>query len=129
LHVALAVMLIGIVLRGSAFAFRTYDTRGDRVQRRWGRIFAVPSLVTPVLLGIVVGAISSGAIRAPGQSVTIGYFFLWLAPFSLAVGFFAVVLFAFLAAVYLTLETQEAVLQEDFRRRAIGSELVAGSSL
>ena len=45
-------MLVGIVLRGSAFTFRTYDTQRDAVQRRWGRIFAGASVVTPVLLGV-----------------------------------------------------------------------------
>ena len=126
LHVALLLMLFGIVLRGSAFIFRAYDSTKDHVQRRWGRVFAMASLVTPVLLGVVVGAISSASIRAPGESVTLPYFFRWIAPFPLAVGLFAVVLFALLAAVYLTLETNEAALQDDFRRRAIASEVAAG---
>jgi cytochrome d ubiquinol oxidase subunit II len=47
----------------------------------------------------------------------------WLNPFALSVGLFAVVAFAFLAAVYLTLEARERELQEDFRRRALGSGL------
>jgi cytochrome d ubiquinol oxidase subunit II len=51
---------------------------------------------------------------------------VWLTPFPFAVGIFAVILFAFLAAVYLTSETDERALQDDFRRRAIASELVAG---
>jgi cytochrome d ubiquinol oxidase subunit II len=37
------------------------------------------------------------------------------------VGLFALVAFAFLAAVYLTLEARERELQEDFRRRALAS--------
>ena len=40
LHIPLSLMLVGIVLRGSAFTFRTYDDEHDAVQRRWGRIFA-----------------------------------------------------------------------------------------
>lgn len=56
-------MLIGIVLRGSAFVFRTYDDQSDEVLRRWGRIFAGASVVTPIMLGICVGAIASGDIR------------------------------------------------------------------
>src|SRR5436190_21660194 len=39
LHIPLTIMLIGIVLRGSAFVFRSYDAQTDRVQRRWSVIF------------------------------------------------------------------------------------------
>src|SRR5262249_8308038 len=63
LHIPLTLMLIGVVFRGSAFTFRSYDRRTDDVQRRWGRIFSMTSLITPVLLGVTVGAISSGRIR------------------------------------------------------------------
>jgi cytochrome d ubiquinol oxidase subunit II len=76
-------------------------------------------------LGVVVGAISSASIRAPGENESVRFFFSWVEPFPLAVGLFAVALFALLAAVYLTLETDDASLQDDFRRRAIATELVA----
>ena len=69
LHIPLTLMLIGIVLRGSAFTFRTYDDQHDAAQRRWGRIFASASLVTPVLLGVCIGAVASGRagpVPAPG---------------------------------------------------------------
>ena len=46
LHVPLTLMLLGIVLRGSAFTFRTYDNEQDTAQRRWGRVFAGASLIT-----------------------------------------------------------------------------------
>src|SRR5258707_607607 len=107
LHVPLALMLIGIVLRGSAFIFRTYDTQEKTVRRRWGRVFAIPSLVTPVLLGVVVGAISSDAARTPGETVAISYYFRWVGLFPVAVGVFSVTLFALAAAAYLTLETDD----------------------
>src|SRR5260370_12737110 len=35
LHIPVTAMLIGIVLRGSAFVFRKYDSTEDAVQRRW----------------------------------------------------------------------------------------------
>ena len=50
-----------------------------------------------------------------------GYVAPWLTPFALSVGVFALTAFAFLAAVYLTLEAEDPELQEDFRRRALGS--------
>lgn len=126
LHIPLTLMLIGIVLRGSAFTFRTYDVERDNVQRRWSHIFSIASIATPVLLGITVGAIASGAIRVENGIVTSGFIASWLAPFPFAVGFFALALFAFLAAVYLTLESDDVELQEDFRRRALLAGVVVG---
>jgi cytochrome bd ubiquinol oxidase subunit II len=127
LHIPLALMLIGIVLRGSAFAFRAYDSPEGQVESRWGRIFAIASLVTPLLLGAVIGAIASGdAGRAPpartGSSFVATFVAPWVTPFALAVGLFTVALFAFLAAVYLTVDTKDdPEVQADFRRRALAA--------
>src|ERR687893_2196597 len=60
LHIPLTLMLIGIVLRGCAFTFRHYDAEADDVQQRWGRLFGMASVVTPILLGVCIGAISTG---------------------------------------------------------------------
>jgi cytochrome bd ubiquinol oxidase subunit II len=126
LHVPLTLMLIGIVLRGSAFMFQSYGGGGGG---GGGRVFAMASLVTPVLLGTLVGALASGAVDkwSSGKSVGFyaGYVAPWLTPFDIAVGLFTLACFAFLAAVYLTLEAKDAELQEDFRLRAI----VAGAAV
>jgi len=126
LHIPITLLLIGIVLRGAAFTFRTYDVQRDNVQRRWSLIFSIASIITPILLGTILGAIASGTIRIENGAVTSGFFNSWLAPFPFAVGFFALALFAFLAAVYLTLESRDRELQEDFRRRALVSGVVVG---
>lgn len=125
LHVPLTLLLVGIVFRGTAFTFRTYDARGDLVQRRWGLVFSVASVISPMLLGMCVGAVASGRIRVEGRVVVSGFFEPWLTPFSIAVGALALCLFAFLAAVYLTAEADSEPLSEDFRRRA----LVAGGAV
>lgn len=125
LHVPMVLALVGIVLRGSSFAFRSYGARTDREQLLWGRVFAVASTVTPVMLGVSVGAAVSGRARlADGQPVY-GFLGSWLAPFPLAVGMFTLSLFAFLAAVYLTVEA-EGELRRDFRRRALGAGVMSG---
>jgi cytochrome d ubiquinol oxidase subunit II len=122
LHIPLTLMLVGIVLRGSAFTFRTYDSQHDATQRRWGRIFASASVITPVLLGISIGAVASGRLGPnPTGSFTQVYIQPWCTPFTLSVGLLALVLFAFLAAVFLTLETRDPELCEDFRRRALAA--------
>jgi cytochrome d ubiquinol oxidase subunit II len=129
LHIPLAIMLVGIVLRGSAFVFRSYDVQTDDVQRRWSGLFAIGSIVSPIMLGICVGAIASGSIRINPQTGAVETNFIsqWLEAFPLAIGFWTLALFAFLAAVYLTNETQETELQEDFRRRALGAGMAVAA--
>lgn len=132
LHIPLTLLLLGIVLRGAAFVFRSYGSPADRAQRRWGRVFAMASLLTPVFLGVCVGAIASGAagaalarLQSGGAEFASVFVAPWLAPFPLAVGVLTLALFAFLAAVYLTLEARDAGLREDFRRRALGGAAAA----
>lgn len=120
LHVPLMGALLGIVFRGSAFVFRKYDERRDRTHRGWSRLFGSASLLTPFFLGVCVGALGSGEIRIEGGMPTTGFFAGWTSPFALACGLFAQVLFAHLAAVYLTVDTEgEEALQEDFRWRGL----------
>ena len=122
LHVPLTGVLIGVVLRGSAFAFRKYDRPDDRVHARWSRVFGVASFLTPFFLGLCVGGVASGAIRVAAGRVTSGYLAGWTTPFAIGCGLFAQGLFAFLAATYLTADTgSDPEVQEDFRRRALAS--------
>jgi cytochrome bd ubiquinol oxidase subunit II len=122
LHIPLSLMLVGIVLRGSAFTFRTYDDEHDAAQRRWGRIFSSASVLTPLLLGVSLGAVASGRVVAPTEGTfTERFVEPWLTPFAFGVGLLTLALFAFLAAVFLTMETRDRELVEDFRRRALGA--------
>jgi cytochrome d ubiquinol oxidase subunit II len=138
LHIPITIMLVGIVLRGSAFMFRSYGSRSADVRHRWGVAFAIASIVTPVLLGVIVGAISTGAVaRAAGNATSQPfadiYLRPWAAPFPITVGGFAVSIFAFLAAVYSTVAAKDDALREDFRVRALSMAAVvfvlAGLSL
>src|SRR5687768_15258177 len=148
LHIPLSLMLVGIVLRGSAFVFRAYSYGPRSEQRRWGQVFAVSSLITPVVLGICVGAVASGAVgealrflddagrpvgitMAPsaGGGTTLNadftsmYVSPWRTPFAVVVGAMTLALFSFLAATYLTIEAEGDIeLQNDFRRRALAAE-------
>ncbi len=127
LNIPLTLLLIGIVLRGTTFTFRAHDVKRDDVQRRWSLVFSIASIITPLLLGIVLGAIASGTIRVENGVVVSGFLKSWLAPFPVGVGFFALSLFAFLAAVYLTVEASENELQDDFRLRALIAGIAVGT--
>lgn len=127
LHIPLTLMLVGIVLRGTAFVFRSYGARDRLARARWGTTFAIASTITPIVLGMIIGAIASGRVAAASRAVAGGtfvqvYVMPWLALFPIAIGIMALALFAFLAAVYLAQAATDAALQEDFRHRA----LVAG---
>lgn len=125
LHIPLTVMLIGIVLRGSAFVFRKYDSEADSVQRRWSTLFGIASFFTPFFQGLILGALTTGEIQLRDGQVVTGFFAGWLSPFAIACGLFALTLFSFLAAVYLTVDTAtEPDLQNDFRLRALIAELI-----
>src|SRR5579883_312658 len=131
LFLPVILMLVGIVLRGAAFSFRSYGSVG-RAHRAWGRVFAVASLITPFFMGVTIGAVASG--RVPENPEVVGDFLIsWATPFGLSVGLFAVLLFAFLAATYATLEDGETAVINDFRLRAIifgiAEAIVAGEVL
>src|SRR5262245_15476890 len=114
------LVLLGIVLRGAAFVFRAYARRAgagtSQAERGWGIVFGAASIVTPLLLGVSLGTVSTGRIRVQGSDVLAER--AWTAPVALTIGVLALALCAYLAAVYLANETDGA-LQEDFRRRAL----------
>jgi cytochrome d ubiquinol oxidase subunit II len=125
LHIPMTAILIGIVLRGSAFVFRRYDVREDTVHKRWSVLFGAASFFTPFLLGLCLGGLASGDIRVADGRVTSGFFAGWTALFAVSCGLFALGLFAFLAATYLTVDTEgEPNLQDDFRTRALVAALL-----
>ncbi|HSJ09135.1 MAG TPA: cytochrome d ubiquinol oxidase subunit II, partial [Longimicrobiales bacterium] len=137
LFVPFHLVLLGIILRGAAFVFRAYSPQSARgvgaratgsATRRWGAIFGAASVITPVLFGMCLGAVSSGAIRVSDAGVVSEA--AWLTPVSLLIGALALSLCAYLAAVFLANETDGA-LREDFRRRALfaGTAVVALSAI
>ncbi|MEO8338640.1 MAG: cytochrome d ubiquinol oxidase subunit II [Nitrospirota bacterium] len=124
LNIPLTAMLIGIVLRGSTFMFRKYDSRSEATQRHWSTVFGIASFVTPLFQGMILGALATGQIRIVNGQVVSGFFSGWLTLFALACGVFGLGLFAFLSATYLTLDTKnQPDLQNDFRLRALWSGL------
>jgi cytochrome d ubiquinol oxidase subunit II len=118
LFIPFHLLLAGIILRGAAFVFRAHGAEEAGPQRAWARAFGSASIITPILLGMCLGAVSAGQIRVVNGQVQVDYLTAWLTPLSLACGALALVLFAYLAAVYLMLET-DGDLREDFRTRTL----------
>ncbi len=141
LFVPFHLVLLGIILRGAAFVFRAYSPESARGlellaarhgaeavgaareaaakrQLRWGAIFGVASVITPMLLGMCLGAVSGGRLHVVNGVVAMEGGPPWLSPLSIGMGILALALCAQLAAVYLANETT-GELCEDFRRRAL----------
>ncbi len=133
LFIPLILALIGIVLRGAGFIFRTHALRAEGLSARlWSRVFSISSLLTPFFLGISAAAIAGGQVRTSGMTQA-DLLSGWITPFSLAVGVMAVLQCATLAAVYLTAEAhdqQEASFVASYRLKTlISSALVSALGL
>ncbi|ACU69256.1 cytochrome bd ubiquinol oxidase subunit II [Catenulispora acidiphila DSM 44928] len=125
LELPLALALAGIVLRGAAYVYRAYGEGAAGPDSLWSRVFAVASSITPFMLGVSGAALATGKITATSGPLT-----PFDSPFTLVAGVFAVVVTAFLAAVYLCHDAGTDPETEDlvpaFRRRALGAAAVAG---
>jgi cytochrome d ubiquinol oxidase subunit II len=126
LYLPLGLAALGIVLRGSGFAFRKVSVRTP-AQRANGAAFALSSVITPFFLGTVAGGIASGRVPAGGDGDAISS---WINPTSLLGGSLAVLVCAYLAAVFLIAEARSRGaedLETWFRRRARIAAVVTGA--
>jgi cytochrome d ubiquinol oxidase subunit II len=125
LYIPLGLAALGIVVRGSGFAFRKVFVRTDQ-QRVAGAAFASSSVLVPFFLGTVAGGIASGRVPTAGHGDALRS---WLNPTSLLGGVLAVLVTAFVAAVFLTAEARrrdDASLARWFGLRARITAFVAG---
>jgi cytochrome d ubiquinol oxidase subunit II len=125
LYLPLGLAALGIVVRGSGFAFRKVVVRTDQ-QRMAGASFAASSVITPFFLGAVAGGIASGRVPTRGYGDPVSS---WVNPTSLLGGVLAVLACALLAAVFLVAEARrrgDGDLEQWFRRRALAAAAVTG---
>jgi cytochrome d ubiquinol oxidase subunit II len=126
MFVPLTLAAVGIVLRGSSFAFRKSVFR-NRDRRNFGAAFALSSVLVPFCLGAVAGGIASGRVPAGGKTgdpVT-----SWLNPTSVLGGVLAIVVVAFLAATYMTWDARrldDPEMIDYFRQRTIWAAVASG---
>ncbi len=104
LYLPLALAALGIVLRGSGFAFRK-SIRRLSVRRAMGATFALSSVLTPFFMGTVVGAIAAGNVPAQGNGDALSS---WTGPLPLLIGALFVASGAYLAAVFLVGDARRA---------------------
>ncbi len=127
LFIPLTLAALGVVLRGSGFAFRKTVFR-TRDRRNFGAAFAASSVLVPYCLGTAAGAVASG--RVPAGGVAGDPWTSWVNPTSILGGVLAVVVVAYLAAVYLISDARrigDHRMMAYFRHRAIAAAVVAGA--
>jgi cytochrome bd ubiquinol oxidase subunit II len=126
LFIPLSLAALGIVLRGSGFAFHK-TARRSRRRAVSEELFGVASLLTPFFMGTVVGAIAGGRVpvgNAAGDAVT-----SWLNPLSLLIGALFVATGAYISAVFLVSDARRAgdpALERYFSTRALVAAVVTG---
>jgi cytochrome d ubiquinol oxidase subunit II len=128
LAIPLSIALIGIVLRGAAYALRAQTESGEVVTTRLERVLGASSILTPFALGAAAGGIASGRVpvgNAAGDLVT-----SWLNATGITIGALSVATAAYLASVYLVADADrigDSVLVRAFHTRAVMTGLVAGA--
>jgi cytochrome d ubiquinol oxidase subunit II len=125
MFVPLTIAAFGIVLRGASFAFRK-SVISLRFRRVFGGGFALSSVLVPFCMGAIVGGIASGQVPSGGKAGD--PLDSWLNPTSLVTGVLAVVVAAYVSAVYLVWDSRRAgdtAMFEYFRRRAVVAAVLA----
>lgn len=102
LHIPIMLVLVGLILRGTAFTFRHYDAIQDRSQVLYSHVFRYSSAFTVFCLGLIASPIIIGSIPA---DMSVGFYAYFIAPwfnlFSFNLGLFLLCLSAYIAAIYL----------------------------
>jgi cytochrome d ubiquinol oxidase subunit II len=126
LYLPLGLAVLGIVLRGSGFAFRKVVVHTDH-QRVNGAVFGLSSVITPFFFGAAIGGIASGRVPTRGHGDPVSS---WVNPSSLVTGALAVATCAYLAAVFLAADAHRAGepdLQTWCARRAWSAAWITGA--
>lgn len=131
LHIPVLLVLIGIIFRGSAFTFRHYDIDEATPKAIYSSIFQYSSLFTTFFLGVTLGGVILGNISTDYHR---GFYEIYISPwfnwFSISLGLFMVLLFAFLAGVYTLSELKDEKYIPYFTRiakRLIAAMVIVGA--
>ena len=114
LHIPLSLMLLGVVLRGTAFSFRHYDVYEESSDEMYSHVFEFASFLTALLQGIIAGALLLGRIGGAQADFYERFVAPWFNLFCISAGIFAAILYQLIAAVFLIGETKVRAEKEYF---------------
>lgn len=125
LHIPLMLVLLGIIFRGSAFTFRHYDVHEHKTHKYYSLLFKASSFITPMFLGITLGAMILGRITFDTNAGFYEKFMApWLNVFCFVMGIFSTCLFAYIAAAFLIGEAKTHLEQVRYIRLTRGAMLL-----
>lgn len=134
LHLPIMAILLGIIVRGSAFTFRHYDAIKDGSQYWYSLLFRYSSVFTVFFIGVTASVFFSGSLPSSleGQTFHSYYIAPWFNIFALSVGVFTGILTTYIAALFLfgEVETEEgySILKRFSLRLFIGA-IISGLSI
>ncbi|TAK67272.1 MAG: cytochrome d ubiquinol oxidase subunit II [Dehalococcoidia bacterium] len=126
LLIPLSIALVGITFRGAAFAFRHFGDEAATALPATVAVFSIASILTPLTMGMALGAVAGGHIDIENDHVTSGLYEPWIRPFPIVCGLIGVAVCGFLTASYMTTRST-GPMREEFRNRAIAASLVLGA--
>jgi cytochrome d ubiquinol oxidase subunit II len=108
-YLALFLLLVGLILRGVAFEYRSKDPN-PRWRNLWDGCIFVGSLIPPLLLGVAFSNLARGVPIGPTMEYTGGFFNL-LNLYALLGGVTAIAVFLLHGAIFLSMKTTDVVLE------------------
>lgn len=122
-HIPLIFVIVGIIFRGTAFAFRHYDPIKDESQKLYTWLFALSSVWTSFWQGVIVGSLFS---PLPVEILSFGQYFIdpWFTPFSFSTGIFVMSTYLFLAQTFFLSEAPKDQEIRDSIRKDIWKSLL-----
>ena len=102
-YIALVILLLGLIVRGVSFEFRSKD-KNPRWRNLWDWMLFTGSAIPALLWGVAVANLIRG-VPIDADMNYVGGFFNLLNPYALLGGLMTLSLFTFHGAIFLTLKT------------------------
>ncbi|HEX2913366.1 MAG TPA: cytochrome d ubiquinol oxidase subunit II [Chloroflexia bacterium] len=112
-YLPLLLVLLALIVRGVAFEFRGKDER-PQWRSFWDWMIFVGSFVPALLWGVAITNLMEG-VPIDGKMKYVGGFWNLLNPYALVGGLTFVALFALHGAIFLTLRTEDELLEKAYR--------------
>ncbi|MDF1755371.1 MAG: cytochrome d ubiquinol oxidase subunit II [Verrucomicrobiales bacterium] len=117
LHIPVFLVLTGIVFRGAAFAFRSYDVEPTPFKEMaYSWCFALSSVLTPFWFGVIAVSLSQPVVIAEGADFFTAYVNPWLGWKQLFGGAFLIVVCAWISTSFLAIEIDDFQLMVRIKR-------------
>ncbi len=119
LHIPILILLLGIILRGCSFTFRTYDAfTEEKSQKYYSFIFTISSVISSFFIGVIGASFTVGMfVLSHAQGYRNVYISPWINGFSFLSGLFVCLVFTMLASAYLIGETPDKKFKQFFAKR------------